>query len=63
MLYNFCSWGMISFGMVLFCSAYEFVRYMETVNEIIGMLFIGVMGVIMFGFGVMALWEQWKKKV
>ena len=63
MLYNFLSWGMITFGTILFFTAYEFVRFMETPNEIIGMLFIGIMGGIMFGFGVMALWEQWKKRV
>ena len=63
MVYNSFAWGMVLFGLVLFWSAYELIRYMETANEIIGMLFLGVMGIIMFGFGVMGLWEQWRKRV
>jgi uncharacterized membrane protein len=62
MLYNFFSWGMIMFGLILFWSTYELIKYMETANEIIGMLFLGTMGSVMFCFGVIALWEQWKKK-
>jgi len=61
MLYNFFSWGMVMFGLILFWSTYELIKYMETANEINGMLFLGAMGSIMFCFGVIALWEQWQK--
>lgn len=49
------------FGLILFWSTYELIKYMETANEIIGMFFLGAMGSVMFCFGVVALWEQWQK--
>lgn len=50
------------FGLFLFWSALEIVRYQQTAGEIIAMLFVGMMGSVMGVMGLFGLWECWQKR-
>ena len=62
MIYTGLSWSCILFGSVLFWSSYELVKYQSNAGEIIAMIFVGVMGSVMFGLGAFGLWECWRKQ-
>jgi hypothetical protein len=62
MMYKGMSWTCILFGLILFVSAYELVRYQQSSGEIVSMILVGVMGSVMFGLGVFGLWELWRKR-
>ena len=62
MIYKGLSWSCILFGSVLFWSSYELVKYQSNAGEIIAMIFVGVMGSVMFGLCVFVLWECWRKQ-
>ena len=62
MMYKGISWSCILFGLILFGSSYELVKYQQTVGEIIAMFMVGVMGSVMLGMGLFGLWECRQKK-
>mgnify|MGYP001181234711 FL=1 len=62
MMYKGMSWSCILFGSVLFWSSYELVKYQSSAGEIIAMIFVGVMGSVMFGLGIFGLYELWQKR-
>ena len=62
-MYRAMSWGCILFGLILFVSAYEIVRFQQSASEIIAMLNIGLMGAVLGVFGLFGLWECWRKKM
>lgn len=61
-MYRTMSWGCILFGLFLFVSAYEIVRFQQSASEIIAMLIIGLMGAVVGVFGLFGLWECWQKR-
>ena len=62
MIYRGLSWSCLLFGLFLFFSAWEIVRFQQTAGEIIAMLFLGMMGAVIAGLGVFGLWECWRKQ-
>ncbi len=61
MVYRGLSWGCLLFGLFLFWSSWEIVRFQQSPSEIIAMLFIGMMGAVVVAFGLFGLWECWQK--
>jgi len=62
-MYRVMSWGCLLFGLFLFLSAWEIVRFQQSASEIIAMLIIGMMGAVVGFFGLFGLWECWRKKM
>lgn len=62
MMYRGLSWSCLLFGLILFVSAYELVRFQQSAGEILSMILVGVMGSLLFGLGVFGLWELWQKR-
>ena len=62
MIYRGLSWSCLLFGLFLFFSAWEIVRFQQTAGEIIAMLFLGMMGAVIAGMGAFGLWECWRKQ-
>ena len=62
MIYRGLSWSMVLFGLFLFWSALEIVRFQQTAGEIVAMFFLGIMGAVMAVMGAVGLWECWQKK-
>jgi len=61
-MYKGISWSCFLFGLILFGSSYELIKYQQTVGEIISMFMVGVMGSVMLGMGLFGLWECRQKK-
>jgi len=61
MVYRGLSWGCLLFGLFLFWSSWEIVRFQQSTREIIAKLFIGMMGAVVVAFGLFGLWECWQK--
>ena len=61
MVYRGLSWSCLLFGLFLFWSSCEIVRYQQTAGEIIAMLLFGMMGAVMAVMGLFGLWEIRKK--
>lgn len=62
MIYRGLSWSCLLFGLFLFWSSWEIVRFQQTAGEIIAMLFVGIMGAVLGVMGVFGLWECWQKR-
>lgn len=62
MMYRGLSWSCLLFGLFLFLSAWEIVRFQQSAGEIIAMLFLGMMGAVIAGMGLFGLWECWRKQ-
>lgn len=62
MIYRGLSWGCLLFGLFLFWSSWEIVRYQQTAGEIIAMFFVGMVGAVMGVMGLFGLWECWQKR-
>ena len=62
MVYRGLSWSMVLFGLIGFFGSYEIIRDLGTARELIACMFLGSTGAVMFGFGVVGLWEIWQKK-
>lgn len=62
MIYRGLAWSCLLFGLFLFWSAWEIVRFQQTAGEIISMLFLGMMGAVIAVMGVFGLWECWQKR-
>ena len=45
MIYKGISWACILFGLILFGSSYELLKYQQTVGEIVAMIMVGQMTV------------------
>lgn len=61
-MYKGIAWACLLFGLILFGSSYELVKYQQTVGEIVSMIMVGIMGSVMFGMGLFGLWECRQKK-
>lgn len=62
MIYKGISWACILFGLILFGSSYELLKYQQTAGEIVAMIMVGVMGSIVIVMGLFGLWELRRKK-
>jgi len=62
-VYKAMSWSCLLFGLFLFLSAWEIVRFQQSASEIIAMLIIGMMGAVVSAFGLFGLWECWRKQL
>lgn len=62
MIYKGISWACILFGLILFGSSYELLKYQQTVGEIVAMIMVGVMGSVVIVMGLFGLWELRRKK-
>ncbi len=62
MIYRGLSWSCLLFGLFLFWSSWEIVRFQQTSGEIIAMLFVGMMGAVLGVMGLFGLWECWQKR-
>ena len=61
-MYRGMSWACVLFGLILFASAYELVRFQQSASEIIAILNIGVIGSVLGTMGLFGLWECWRKQ-
>ena len=57
MIYRGLSWSCLLFGLFLFWSSWEIVRFQQTAGDIIAMLFLGTMGAVIALMGLFGLWE------
>lgn len=57
MIYRGLSWSCLLFGLFLFWSSWEIVRFQVTAGEIVAMLFLGMIGAVMAVMGLFGLWE------
>ena len=62
MIYKGISWACILFGLILFGSSYELLKYQQTVGEIVAMIMVGAMGSVVIVMGLFGLWELRRKK-
>lgn len=62
MIYKGISWACILFGLILFGSSYELIKYQQTVGEIVAMIMVGIMGSVVIVMGLFGLWELRRKK-
>ena len=62
MIYKGISWACILFGLILFGSSYELLKYQQTAGEIVAMIMVGVMGSVIIVMGLFGLWELRRKK-
>ena len=62
MIYKGISWACILFGLILFGSSYELLKYQQTAGEIVAMIMIGIMGSVVIVMGLFGLWELRRKK-
>tara|TARA_B100000085_G_scaffold223106_1_gene208272 strand:+ start:97 stop:288 length:192 start_codon:yes stop_codon:yes gene_type:complete len=62
MIYKGISWACILFGLILFGSSYELLKYQQTVGEIVAMIMVGIMGSVVIVMGLFGLWELRRKK-
>ena len=62
MIYKGISWACIFFGLILFGSSYELLKYQQTVGEIVAMIMVGIMGSVVIVMGLFGLWELRRKK-
>ena len=62
MIYRGLSWSCLLFGLFLFWSSWEIVRFQQTAGDIIAMLFLGMMGAVIAVMGAFGLWECRRKR-
>ena len=62
MIYKGISWACILFGLILFGSSYELLKYQQTIGEIVAMIMVGIMGSVVIVMGLFGLWELRRKK-
>ena len=62
MIYKGISWACILFGLIMFGSSYELLKYQQTAGEIVAMIMVGVMGSVVIVMGLFGLWELRRKK-
>tara|TARA_R100000700_G_scaffold26046_1_gene32862 strand:+ start:3115 stop:3306 length:192 start_codon:yes stop_codon:yes gene_type:complete len=62
MIYKGISWACILFGLILFGSSYELLKYQQNAGEIVAMIMVGVMGSVIIVMGLFGLWELRRKK-
>ena len=62
MIYKGISWACILFGLIMFGSSYELLKYQQTAGEIVAMIMVGVMGSVIIVMGLFGLWELRRKK-
>mgnify|MGYP003131534682 FL=1 len=62
MIYKGISWACILFGLILFGSSYELLKYQQTAGEIVAMIMVGIMGSVVIVMGLFGLWELRRKK-
>lgn len=62
MIYRGLSCSCLLFGLFLFWSSWEIVRFQQTAGDIIAMLFLGMMGAVIAVMGVFGLWECRQKR-
>mgnify|MGYP005994086031 CR=1 FL=1 len=62
MIYRGLSWSCLLFGLFLFWTSWEIVRFQQTAGDIIAMLFLGMIGASIIGLGLLGLWECRRKR-
>ena len=62
MIYKGISWACILFGLIMFGSSYELLKYQQTAGEIVAMIMVGIMGSVVIIMGLFGLWELRRKK-
>tara|TARA_B100000212_G_scaffold305487_1_gene253521 strand:- start:33 stop:224 length:192 start_codon:yes stop_codon:yes gene_type:complete len=62
MIYKGISWACILFGLIMFGSSYELLKYQQTAGEIVAMIMVGIMGSVVIVMGLFGLWELRRKK-